>query len=88
MKYILNETPVRTSNNFRINNITLDLNIEEKELSKLDVKGIEYKSSIKDGFNSKINLHHTKYFSLDIGSANPLTSIPTASSSDKPLLIK
>ena len=26
--------------------------------------------------------------SLDIGSANPLTSIPTASSSDKPLLIR
>ena len=35
MKYILNETPVRTSNNFRINDITLDLDIEEKELSKL-----------------------------------------------------
>ena len=66
MKYILNETPVRTSNNFRINDITLDLNIEEKELSELNVKGVEYKSSLKEGFNSKINLHHTKYICLDI----------------------
>ena len=56
MKYILNETPVRTSNNFRINDLTLDLNIKEKELSKLNVKGIEYKESIKTNFNSKINL--------------------------------
>ena len=47
MKYILNETPVRTSNNFRINDITLDLNIEEKELSKINVKG-EYKETIKE----------------------------------------
>ena len=42
MKYILNETPVRTSNNFRINDLTIDLDIKEKELSKLNVKGIEY----------------------------------------------
>ncbi len=66
MKYILNETPVRTSNNFRINDLTIDLDIKEKELSKLNVKGIEYKESIKTGFNSRINLHHTKYRCLDI----------------------
>ena len=66
MKYILNETPVRTSNNFRINDITLDLNIAEKKLSKINVKGVEYNNSIKSNFNSKINLHHTKYNCLDI----------------------
>lgn len=65
MKYILNETPVRTSNNFRINDITLDLNIEEKELSKINVKG-EYKESIKENFNSRINLKHNKYRCIDI----------------------
>ena len=61
MKYILNETPVRTSNNFRINDITLDLDIKEKELSKLNVKGIDLNESINDDFSSKINLHNTKY---------------------------
>ena len=66
MKYILNETPVRTSNNFRINDLTIDLDINEKELSKLNVKGIEYKESIKDNFNSKINLKHNKYRCLDL----------------------
>ena len=65
MKYILNETPVKTSNNFRINDITLDLNIEEKELSKLNVKGV-YKESIKENFNSRINLKHNKYRCIDI----------------------
>ena len=66
MKYVLNETPVRTSNNFRINDLTIDLDIKEKELSKLNVKGIEYKESIKDNFNSKINLKHNKYRCLDL----------------------
>ena len=66
MKYILNETPVRTSNNFRINDLTIDLDINEKELSKLNVKGIEYNESIKDNFNSKINLKHNKYRCLDL----------------------
>ena len=65
MKYILNETPVRTSNNFRMNDLTLDLNIEEKELSKINIKG-EYKESIKENFNSKINLKHNKYRYIDI----------------------
>ena len=70
MKYILNETPVRTSNNFRINDLTLDLDIKEKELSKLNVKGIEYNESIKTNFNSKINLKHDNYRCLDIDITN------------------
>lgn len=70
MKYILNETPVRTSNNFRINDLTLDLDIKEKDLSKLNVKGIEYKESIKTNFNSKINLKHDNYRCLDIDITN------------------
>ncbi|MBR2712894.1 MAG: SufD family Fe-S cluster assembly protein [Bacilli bacterium] len=65
MKYILNETPIRTSNNFKINDITLDLNIEEKELSKINVKG-EYKETIKENFNSRINLKHNKYRCINI----------------------
>jgi len=71
MKYILNETPIRTSNNFRINDITLDLNIEEKELSKINVNG-EYKESIKENFNSKINLKHNKYRCIDIDASKDI----------------
>lgn len=71
MKYILNETPVRTSNNFRINDITLDLNIEEKELSKINVKG-EYKETIKENFNSRINLKHNKYRCIDIDASKDI----------------
>ena len=70
MKYILNEIPVRTSNNFKINDLTLDLDIKEKELSKLNVKGIEYNESIKDNFNSRINLKHDNYRCLDIDITN------------------
>ena len=70
MKYILNETPVRTSNNFRINDLNIELDIKEKELSKLNVKGIETKYTIKDNFNSKINLNHSKYNYLDINITN------------------
>ena len=71
MKYILNETPVRTSNNFKINDITLDLNIEEKELSKINVNG-EYKESIKENFNSRINLKHNKYRCIDIDASKDI----------------
>ena len=71
MKYILNETPVRTSNNFRINDITLDLNIEEKEISKINVKG-EYKETIKENFNSRINLKHNKYRCIDIDASKDI----------------
>ena len=79
MKYILNETPVRTSNNFKINDITLDLNIEEKELSKINVNG-EYKESIKENFNNRINLKHNKYRCIDIeasGSVEITTELET-----------
>lgn len=65
MKYILNETPVRTSNNFRINDLSLDLNIEEKELSNININ-YDYKEEIKNNFNSKINLKHDKYKSINI----------------------
>ena len=69
MKYVLNETPVRTSNNFKINDFSLNLNIAEKELSELIFsfdKGAKINNTIKNNFESKINLKHNKYNSLDI----------------------
>ena len=64
MEYILNETPLKTTNGFRINNIKTDLNIPEKidfheyEISSEDIK---VTTSIEDGFSSKIGLDHDKY---------------------------
>ena len=65
MKYILNETPVKTTNGFLMNNISVDLDIVEKELSKINID-TEYKEEIKDKFNSKVNLNHNKYRSINI----------------------
>ena len=65
MKYILNETPVKTTNGFLMNNISIDLDIVEKELSKINID-TEYKEEIKDNFTSKINLNSNKYRSINI----------------------
>ena len=61
MKYTLNETKTRTSNNFKINDLKIDLDIIEKELSR-PLNTINY--SIKNNFDSKIGLKHTKYNNL------------------------
>ena len=63
MKYTLNETKVRTTNNFKINDLKIDLDIEEKELSK-PLNTVNY--SIKNNFDSKIGLKHNKYNNIDI----------------------
>ena len=35
MKYIINETPLKTTNNFKINNLKIDLDIEEETINDL-----------------------------------------------------
>ena len=65
MKYILNETPVKTTNGFMINNLNIDLDINEKELSNYEID-YEYKEEIKDNFSSKIGINHSKYRLIDI----------------------
>ena len=67
MKYTLNETKTRTSNNFKINDLKIDLDIIEKELSR-PLNTINY--SIKNNFDSKIGLKHTKYNNIDINVEN------------------
>ena len=58
MKYVLNETPIRTSNNFKINDFIVDLDINKTNL--------EYNESIKNNFDSKIGLKDDKYLNIDI----------------------
>ena len=53
-KYILNETPVRTSNNFGINNIEVEMNIPQyKEFVRFDIYVPELEK-IKSELNGKI----------------------------------
>ena len=69
MKYILNETPIKTTNNFRINNITVDLDIKETDFNNYDFsteKDLDIKTEIKNNFNSKIGLERDKYLYVDI----------------------
>ncbi|MBR1377458.1 MAG: SufD family Fe-S cluster assembly protein [Bacilli bacterium] len=66
-KYILNETPVRTSNNYKINDITLELDIPTiNSFDNYKVEGIEYKEYDTNSFTSKIGLSFTKSHNLDI----------------------
>lgn len=67
MKYILNSTPVRTSNHYGINDISLDLDIKEyKKFSNFKVDGVNYQEYDKDDFSSKIGLSFNKCHYLDI----------------------
>ena len=69
MKYILNETPVKTTNNFRINNIDVNLDITETSFNNynyINSDDIVIKEEIKNGFNSKIGLNQDKYLYVDI----------------------
>lgn len=69
MKYILNETPLKTTNNFRINNITVDLDIKETKFNEYSLSfknDLDIKTEIKTDFDSKIGLKTDKYLYLDI----------------------
>lgn len=69
MEYILNETPLKTTNNFRINNIKVDLDIKETNFNEYSFNfkdDLDIKTEIKNNFDSKIGLKSDKYLYLDI----------------------
>ena len=75
MQYIINETPLKTTNNFKINNLKIDLEIKEETINDLIVEcknKVEYKTIVKDNFNSKIGLTHNKYKCLEIDVLNSI----------------
>ncbi len=66
MEKILNVTPVRTTNNFKINDIKLDIpDILFESFDNYKIDG-EYTSSIKDNFKSRIGLESDKYLNIDL----------------------
>lgn len=81
MKYILNETPVKTTNNFDINNISvdLDLNIDYKfnNYSFEDNEDVIINETLEDDYSSNIGLKHDKYKKLVVNANKDLSSCKT-----------
>ena len=67
MKYILNETPIRTTNGFNVNNIKVDLNVPENYIfHEYNTKNVDIKSSEELNFTSNIGLDNKKYLNSKI----------------------
>ena len=69
MKYILNKSQVRTTNNFGINDIKVDLDIKETNFNSYkfsNTKDIIIEESIKNNYNSRIGLPSNKYLNINI----------------------
>ena len=72
MKYILNESPIKTTNGFNVNNVKVDLDIPQSfiyhnyEIGNINKNNIKYE--IKDNLTSNIGLKHQQYknVTLDI----------------------
>ena len=72
MKYILNESPIVTTNGFQINNIKLDLDIPTNyNFHNFEIKNI---SNVvveeKNSFTSDIGLSHDKFLKVNINKDN------------------
>ncbi len=65
MEYILNKSPIRTTNNFKVNDFKIDLDIKETEFNSFEYKNIDIKTEIKDNLDSKIGLPSSKYLYVE-----------------------
>ena len=84
MEKLLNSTPVRTTNNFKINDIKIDIpDISFESFDNYKIDG-EYTSSIKDNFKSRIGLEYNKYLNIDLDVTN---DINIDFNVDKPLVV-
>ena len=72
MKYILNKTPIRTTNGFRVNDVKVDLeipnNMQYHDYEILNISDVE--STIESNFVSNIGLEHENYKSTNINVDN------------------
>ena len=68
MKYKLNELPIKTTNNFKINDLEIELDLEELNTDKLySVNGIKVKQEVKEeSITSRIGLTFKKYLEVII----------------------
>lgn len=74
MKYIINKSPINTTNNFNINDLKIDLDLPNNlefhdfKINKLDE--FIYDTRIMNSFNSKIGLKFNKTYNLNIAIPN------------------
>lgn len=76
MEYILNKSPIWTTENFKVNDFKIDLDINEKEIGKFIISdNVDYSEEIKTNLETKIGLPTNKYIKLDVSSDNDLSFI-------------
>ena len=66
MEYILNKTPIRTTNNFKINDFKIDLDIIKTKFKDFKTKNISINTRIENNFESRIGLLEEKYLFVDV----------------------
>ena len=65
MEYTINKSPIRTTNNFKVNDFKIDIDIKETEFNSFEYKNIDIKTDIKDNLDSKIGLPASKYLYVE-----------------------
>ena len=65
MEYILNKSPIRTTNNFKVNDFKIDLDIKETDFNSFEYKNIDIKTEIRNNLESKIGLPASKYLYVE-----------------------
>ncbi|MBO5530803.1 MAG: SufD family Fe-S cluster assembly protein [Bacilli bacterium] len=65
MEYILNKSPIRTTNNFKVNDFKIDLDITETDFNSFEYKNINIKTEIRNNLDSKIGLPASKYLYVE-----------------------
>ena len=65
MKYILNKSPIWTTNNFKVNDFKIDLDITETDFNSFEYKNIDIKTEIRNNLDSKIGLPASKYLYVE-----------------------
>ena len=70
MEYILNKTPIRTTNNFKVNDLKLDLDIIKTKFKDFKTKNVNINTRIENNFESKIGLLEDKYLFVDVFNNN------------------
>ena len=79
MEQLLNKTYVRTCNNFKINELKVDLDFKEDKFSELEIESseldkLDINKSIKSNFLNKVGLFSKKYYSLEVLVKNTLSN--------------
>lgn len=76
MKYILNETPIKTTNGFRVNNVKVDLDVPDKlSFHEYLTENINIISTDKNDFISNIGLKNSLYKNTKIDIVNNVNEL-------------